>query len=140
MGKHYTPKYSHGQEIVLLRVDTKRHDVSLVIKIQRPWRLYKDQLTFDGIRNLVHSYAISNPKSVLRVINKCEAPLADKAAGLHVRFRLNGDSFPPSVVYKVYTHRPVVVMGSFSPRQYANGPRHCEGGQIWQSLYSNKFF
>jgi hypothetical protein len=44
---------------------------------------------------------------MLRCINAREAALVDAAAGLHVRFRLGGSSFPPLVFYKIFTHRPV---------------------------------
>jgi hypothetical protein len=44
---------------------------------------------------------------MLRCINAREAALVDPAAGLHVRFRLGGSSFPPLVFYKIFTHRPV---------------------------------
>jgi hypothetical protein len=35
------------------------------------------------------------------VVNPREAQLADAAAGIHVRFRLGGTTFPPLVFYKV---------------------------------------
>jgi hypothetical protein len=44
---------------------------------------------------------------MLRAINPREAALLDAAAGAHVRFRLDGRPFPPAVVYKIFTHRPV---------------------------------
>jgi hypothetical protein len=48
-----------------------------------------------------------DPKALLKCINPAEAALVDAAAGVHVRFRLGGTTFPPLVFYKVYTHRPV---------------------------------
>jgi len=44
---------------------------------------------------------------MLRSINPREAALLDAAAGTHVRFRLGGAAFPPVIMYKIYTHRPV---------------------------------
>ncbi len=39
------------------------------------------------------------------MINPREAALVDAAAGIHVRFRLGGSTFPPLVFYKIFTHR-----------------------------------
>lgn len=50
---------------------------------------------------------------MLRCINVREAALVDAAAGLVVRFRLGGSSFPPLVFYKIFTHRPVTGTHSF---------------------------
>lgn len=49
----------------------------------------------------------ADPRQLLRGINAPEAALMDPAAGLHVRFRLGGSSFPPILLYKVFTHRPI---------------------------------
>lgn len=46
-----------------------------------------------------------DPRELLRVINPREAALVDAAAGIHVRFRLGGSTFPPLVFYKIFTHR-----------------------------------
>ncbi|CAM6084495.1 unnamed protein product [Calypogeia fissa] len=105
-------------ESAYLAVTRKTYQITQVVQIQRCWRLYLDKLTFKHIRNLIHSYEQEDPKTSLLRINRTEATLVDKATGLHVRFRLNGLCFPPTIVYKVYTHRPVVDMGSFSPRNY----------------------
>jgi hypothetical protein len=49
----------------------------------------------------------AEPRQLLRSINAPEAALVDPAAGLHIRFRLGGSTFPPILLYKVFTHRPV---------------------------------
>lgn len=49
----------------------------------------------------------ADPRQLLRSINAPEASLVEPAAGLHIRFRLGGSSFPPILLYKVFTHRPV---------------------------------
>lgn len=58
-------------------------------------------------------------RTMLQAINPREAALFDPAAGLHVRFRLGGEAFPPILLYKVFTHRTVTDVGSFGPRDYA---------------------
>jgi len=42
----------------------------------------------------------------------------DAAAGLHVRFRLGGQQFPPLIYYKIFAHHAVVDINSFAPRDY----------------------
>jgi hypothetical protein len=49
----------------------------------------------------------ADPRQLLRSINAAEAALVEPAAGLHIRFRLGGSSFPPILLYKLFTHRPV---------------------------------
>ncbi|EFJ08458.1 hypothetical protein SELMODRAFT_428997 [Selaginella moellendorffii] len=77
---------------------------------RKVFRYYKDLIT--NTEKL-------HPSLLLRRINPSEAALADSATGLHIRFRLGGITFPPLLLYKLYTHRPVVDMGSFSPRKYS---------------------
>jgi hypothetical protein len=48
-----------------------------------------------------------DPRELLRTINPREAQLLDPALGAHVRFRLEGATWPPLVMYKIFTHRPV---------------------------------
>ena len=59
-----------------------------------------------------------SPAELLRCINFREAQLCDSAAGMHVRFRLGGTTFPPLVFYKIYTHVSVTDINSFCPRDY----------------------
>lgn len=49
----------------------------------------------------------AGPRQLLRCMNAPEAALMEPAAGLHIRLRLGGSSFPPILLYKVFTHRPV---------------------------------
>jgi hypothetical protein len=58
------------------------------------------------------------PQAILRVVNPREAGLIDGASGILVRFRLAGASFPPQVVYKLFTQRPLCDIGTFAPRDY----------------------
>lgn len=64
-----------------------------------------------------------DPRELLRVINPREAQLADAASGVHVRFRLGGTTFPPLVFYKIFTHRSIVDICAFGPRDYASEVR-----------------
>lgn len=69
-------------------------------------------------KNLIDFRQRGTPATLLRSINPAEAQLAEAAAGLHVRFRLGGSTFPPLIFYKIYTHRPVTDIGAFAPRDY----------------------
>jgi hypothetical protein len=60
------------------------------------------------------------PMDLLRCIIPGEADILDKAAGVHVRFRLGGHIFPPKIYYKIFTHRPLCDLNAFAPRNYAN--------------------
>lgn len=56
---------------------------------------------------------------LLKCINPREASLIDAASRIHLRFRLGGCSFPPTILYKIFTHAPIADICSFGPRNYA---------------------
>ena len=59
-----------------------------------------------------------NPSRLLKFINPHETELIDSASGLHVKFRLGGTVFPPTIYYKIFVHKALVDMNAFSPRDY----------------------
>jgi hypothetical protein len=54
------------------------------------------------------------PADLLRAIVPNEVDLMDRAAGVHVRFRLGGPVFPPRIFFKIYTHKVRVGLGCSS--------------------------
>ncbi|XP_039983302.1 protein MFI isoform X1 [Xiphias gladius] len=44
--------------------------------------------------------------------------LLDAAAGVFIRFRLGGITFPPNIYYKIFTHRPIADVCASSPKDY----------------------
>ncbi|XP_061484645.1 protein MFI isoform X2 [Rhineura floridana] len=56
--------------------------------------------------------------SIQRAWRRWLAELLDSAAGIHIRFRLGGLKFPPSIYYKIFTHRPIVDICANSPKDY----------------------
>lgn len=86
--------------------------------IQDAWKKYWYRKVFVYYKNLIDFRQRGTPATLLRSINPAEAQLAEAAAGLHVRFRLGGSTFPPLIFYKIYTHRPVTDIGAFAPRDY----------------------
>lgn len=54
----------------------------------------------------------------MKYINPLESQLFDAASGIHVRFRLGGNEFPPSIYYKIFTHSALIDLNSFAPRDY----------------------
>ncbi|KAM7370087.1 hypothetical protein PAMP_011370 [Pampus punctatissimus] len=47
-----------------------------------------------------------------------KAVLLDAAAGVFIRFRLGGITFPPNIYYKIFTHRPIADVCASSPKDY----------------------
>ena len=43
---------------------------------------------------------------------------------MHVRFRLGGMVFPPTVYYKIYAHGAVTDVGAYAPRDYTAARRN----------------
>lgn len=88
--------------------------------IQRAWRKHIDIQVFKYYRDLINFSSQGIPSRMLCCINPIEAKLLDEAAGIHVRFRLTGENFPPNVCYKIFTHRPIQDMCSNSPKDYTD--------------------
>ena len=68
-----------------------------------------------------------DPAFLLRVLAPSEADFADEASGVHVRFRLGGKSWPPTIFYKIFTHRNVADIGAFAPRDYSHEVKVKQG-------------
>jgi hypothetical protein len=87
--------------------------------IQSMWWRHANKRVYRYFKDLIQFRLCGNPASLLRTINPREASLFDKATGIHVRFRLGGSSFPPTLYYKVFLLNPLCDVGSFAPRDYA---------------------
>ena len=57
----------------------------------------------------------------------------DPFTGAHIKFRLGGLHFPPTIYYKIFVHTPLVDLGAFSPRDYTK-----EAKQILPLFLFNK--
>ncbi|ORZ30899.1 hypothetical protein BCR44DRAFT_1443658 [Catenaria anguillulae PL171] len=84
------------------------------------WRRFWYRKVFLFLRDLIRARETSDCRAILKVINPRESQLVDTAAGVHIRFRLGGPDFPPTLYYKVFVHRPTIDIGSFAPRNYVN--------------------
>ncbi|XP_042316366.1 protein MFI isoform X2 [Sceloporus undulatus] len=89
------------------------------IVIQRAWKRWLDIGVFDYYKELIGFKQCGEPARLMKYIDPKEAEYLDAAAGVHIRFRLGGLKFPPSIYYKIYTHRPIVDVCAYSPRDYA---------------------
>ncbi|XP_048768431.2 protein MFI-like isoform X2 [Ostrea edulis] len=94
---------------------TERQAASI---IQRAWRRHIDIQVYRYYRDLINFKTRGNPALMLKCINPNEAKFLDAASGVHVKFRLAGERFPPNIYYKIFTHRPVQDMCANSPKDY----------------------
>ena len=86
--------------------------------IQRAWRSLIQKRTFAQIRDIIRFRGSGDPAFLLKVLAPSEADFADEASGVHIRFRLGGTTWPPTIFYKVFTHRNIADIGAFAPRDY----------------------
>merc|ERR1719318_2004283 len=86
--------------------------------IQKAWRRHIDRQVFQYYQQLISFQDKRGAQFLLRCINPAESKLLDEASGSHVRFRLGGVRFPPSIYYKIYTNRNIADVGAFAPRSY----------------------
>lgn len=99
---------------------TKQKDIKrrAAASIQNAWRQFCYKRVYKYFRDLILFKLKGAPSELLRNIIPSEIGLLDKAAGVHVRFRLGGHIFPPTIYFKIYTHRPLCDVNSFAPRNY----------------------
>lgn len=88
--------------------------------IQLCWRSHCNRRIYRYFRDLVLIKLKGIPHDLLKSIIPNEVHHLDKAAGVHVRFRLGGSIFPPKVYFKIFTHRPLCDVNAFAPRDYCN--------------------
>jgi hypothetical protein len=94
--------------------------VEAATKIQCFWRKLGNYRIFCALRDIVAKFrGTGDPFLLLRSILPMESMYLDPAMQVHIRFRLGGERFPPSIYYKIFTHGAVCDMGSFAPRNYA---------------------
>ncbi|XP_062983801.1 protein MFI [Elgaria multicarinata webbii] len=105
--------------IELYRDDRQDKQMYAANIIQRAWRRWLDVGVFEYYKELIGFKQCGDPSHLMRYIDPREAEFLDAAAGVHIRFRLGGTKFPPSIYYKIFTHRPIVDMCAHSPKDYA---------------------
>mmetsp|Transcript_136121 Transcript_136121/g.236121 ORF Transcript_136121/g.236121 Transcript_136121/m.236121 type:complete len:421 (-) Transcript_136121:13-1275(-) len=87
-------------------------------KIQNLWKSYINYQIFRFYVDLIKFREQTDARLMLKCINPHEAGLIDPAAGVHVRFRLGGHNFPPTIYYKMFVHNPICDLGALAPRDY----------------------
>jgi len=97
--------------------------------IQNAWRRYTSRRIFQYYRDLIRFRNAGNPALMLRSINPREASLFDEAAGIVLRFRLGGESFPPLIYYKIFTKSPLCDVNAFAPRNYVKSKQYTSGSK-----------
>lgn len=111
------------EQIQLLNISNKRESVKYknygALAIQLCWRSFCNKRVFRYFKNLILNNLKGAPADILKVIVPRESFLLDRASGVHVRFRLGGSVFPPKILFKIFTHRPLCDVNSFAPRDYS---------------------
>ncbi|XP_017287807.2 protein MFI [Kryptolebias marmoratus] len=115
--------------------DTLQQVASTII--QRTWRRYLRRAVFKYVKELIGRCDDLDPRTVLRDVNPREAELLDAAAGVFVRFRLGGISFPPSIYYKIFTYRPIVDVCASGLRDWRSGALKQEDRSGWYQRTEN---
>lgn len=89
-------------------------------KLQRTWRSMNSYRIYESLKDMIAGFrGCGDPCLLLRTVLPRESMLLDPAMQVHVRFRLGGSRFPPSIYYKIFTHGKVCDVGAFAPRNYA---------------------
>jgi hypothetical protein len=106
-------------------------------KVQRAWRSFCNRRVYNYFRDLVINKLKSAPADILRTIIPNEVDFLDSASGVHVKFRLGGSTFPPRVVFKIFTHRPLCDVNAFAPRFYCEEKEPDEDERFNKQVLGN---
>ncbi|KAJ9434774.1 hypothetical protein DIPPA_12500, partial [Diplonema papillatum] len=117
------PRKTHKREWVTER------DASAA-RIQNAWKSYVNGQIFRFYVELIKFRERGDPQVMLKCVNPSEASLVDGASGLHVRFRLGGAAFPPTIFYKIFCHGPVTDLGYFAPKDYTLARKRAAAGTV----------
>uniref|UniRef100_A0A8D0BW26 Chromosome 11 open reading frame 65 n=1 Tax=Salvator merianae TaxID=96440 RepID=A0A8D0BW26_SALMN len=137
-GKHSrrTAKADARRDLYYNEQQEKRRQAATVI--QRTWRRWLDKGVFAYYKELIGFKQCGEPSQLMKYINPGEAEFLDAAAGVHIKFRLGGLKFPPSIYYKVFTHRPIVDLCACSPRDYTKlAVKKRQSGEIQKKSYED---
>ena len=91
------------------------------IKIQKSYHLYKRKKQYKHLKQLIAFHNEGKPDILIKSVAQSESNLCDAATQLFIKFRLAGKTFPPHIVYKIYTQAPICDVNSFGPRNYHGG-------------------
>lgn len=98
--------------------------------IQQYWHRYINRQIFKYAQILLYN-CIENPNELIKSINPNEIQYLDrKMSNNFIRFRFLGLKFPPDIVYKIFTHMPVVGINvndgsGYRSRRMVNDWRVC---------------
>jgi len=96
----------------------ERHAAAM--KLQRCWRKTNDYKMYMALKEIIGNFnGTGDPCLLLKSIAPREAQLLDPSMQVHLRFRLGGEHFPPSIYYKIFSHGRIVDLCAFAPRDYA---------------------
>lgn len=81
--------------------------IEAVTIIQRNWRKYRGKRIFHYLHAKLYELSKENALMFLKRINSIEAQLFEKNKN-RIVFRLAGETFPPIIVYKIFTNQHVL--------------------------------
>jgi len=117
--QHRARPGSETHQLATLALSARKSQMA-ARSIQRAWKGAVDYRAYKTLKDTIAGFrGIGDPYLLLRTVLPREAMLLDPAMQVHVRFRLGGVRFPPTIYYKVFTHGKVCDVGAFAPRDYA---------------------
>uniref|UniRef100_A0A1Y1KCG8 Uncharacterized protein n=1 Tax=Photinus pyralis TaxID=7054 RepID=A0A1Y1KCG8_PHOPY len=75
--------------------------------IQRTWRKFYAKRIFSHLRAMLYNFSVENPSKLLKRINSVEGKAFERM-NVNVVFRLDGQTFPPVIVYKLFSKQVVI--------------------------------
>uniref|UniRef100_A0A8B7UEZ1 Uncharacterized protein n=1 Tax=Castor canadensis TaxID=51338 RepID=A0A8B7UEZ1_CASCN len=97
------------------KLEAKKLEVSALI-IQRAWFIHVDKTIFQLLKHTICAAEQFVAHEILKTVSPIEAKLVkDPSMKCKVRFRFNGETFPPFIVFKIFLH------GDGSNNKYFSG-------------------
>lgn len=116
-------------------ITLKQQRKSAVI-IQRTWRNYSSKKVYNYVKNKLYYFSQQDPVRLLKWKNPVEASIFDKKLGYHLVFRLDGLTFPPVIVYKIFISVGVHTTTNNQKSKGKSGKNISKTG--WKSFYVYK--
>mmetsp|Transcript_160097 Transcript_160097/g.513659 ORF Transcript_160097/g.513659 Transcript_160097/m.513659 type:complete len:713 (-) Transcript_160097:86-2224(-) len=131
-----SPGGGYGRLVAVAKLARRAN--AAAAKIQRAWRGCNNYRVYQTLRDTIAGFkGIGDPCLLLRTVMPRESMLLDPSMQVHVRFRLGGRRFPPTIYFKVFTHGKICDVGAFAPRDYA-GERLFGKGNAPEGWYERR--
>lgn len=128
----YKKLQKDSEFIAYIETEYRKILLQSAIVIQRHFRNYLDRKVYKYVKSKLQNFRKQPPCLLLKRINIYEASLFDRVTPYSFVLKLNGESFPPTIVYKIFLNTQVALVN------YGDTKKINPSLKKWQVFY--KYF